>query len=216
MTQSELNSTVYVTEGFDINEITLREYLDDYARAVECEYYIQECYENGENTEYEIYKSRVNRNDVFCMSCDSKEDAESFIYDAIQDHQNNHSYNFQSCENLKSQAIFWIADRENRSIEVIERYLQIRDGIKQREAAQKAIRQAQYDAQKAQIANNTTADIAHLKPLVDDQFKADLVEAGKLTGIDKSNAQSAALSTFLIRVGYFITGDFWKVFRAIK
>jgi hypothetical protein len=216
----KLETTVYVTEGLEISEISYREYLDNYASTVEYEFSISETdYSSDEcdkSEAFSVFNVRPNRSPKFLMGFESKEDAESFIYDKVKEHLNTHCYNFPSCEESREMAIFWIAERESRSVEVIERYLQILDGIKKRNAAQKAIWEKEYAAKKALSDANTTDDINHLKPLVDEQFKSDLAESAKLQGQAKSDAQGRALSELLIRVNYFITGDFWKVFRAIK
>jgi hypothetical protein len=172
-----------------------------------------------DNSKYCIRFEKVNRPAIVLNeSFDTEEEAEDFCFDRV------YNYDFQnSCENtsyFESEAycendiIEMLAENERIDKEVAASIFRkskiVFEGRKQQQIR---INQA-YNEQKAKI--NSLVPIEAEKITIDEQFVNELIAAKSLTSSIKSDAQSKAFTSLLIRQGIEIKSDFWKVFRIVK
>lgn len=168
---------------------------------------------------YEIWSWGTGGNHPYYTgtSFETREEAELEIYSYFENYIENANCNIPSCFSSYEEAVQDLANLLDRSYEVVLRYQKLLEVTAIREAKEQAEREIIRNARKNEIQISIDADIARLKPLVDQQFKDEVLAAMTLSGNEKSKACSSAFTSFLNRVSSFpITSDFWKVFKGIK
>jgi len=172
-----------------------------------------------DNSKYCIRFEKVNRPAIILnVSFDTEEEAEDYCFDRVfnYDFQNsceNTSY-FESEADCENDIIEMLAENERIDKEVATSiFRKSKIVFEGRRQQQIRITQA-YNEQKAKI--NSLVPIEAEKITIDEQFVNELIEAKKMTGSIKSDAQSKAFTSLLIRQGIEIKSDFWKVFRIVK
>lgn len=221
LTQYDLSRNVYIVRGRTIDQLTYAEYLDTYwsdktttPNGVGPRLFVRER-SDGEGCELRTWGPGGNGPSKLIDVYDNEEDATIAIYEREQNDFLNISSDAPISWDTKEEAIACLAEIEDKSPEVIQRYLRLQEHARIRGVWEAERVRAARESERIAADEAIRAEAAQIEP--DAQLFADLHQTNQLRGQEKASARSAAQVAFLNRIGYGpIKTDFWKVFKIVN
>lgn len=237
MTQEKLTSQGFIVFNNEIKGTTYKHYLLDYGQeltttpnGVSDKFHIRKKdveYEDfnektGEyklsiKTVWQIWDWGYNGNHPrYCRtSFDNEEDAELYYYELLEKYIAEKNWDAPQWNNTYKEAISEFANFAEKPEELIARYFKLKEIKKRKHDEERAKDASEYAIRKEWLSINVPEEAESI--IIDEKFKDDLKEAGKLSGYEKSNKSASALKGLLERNGKNkINTDFWQVFRILK
>lgn len=224
MTTKELDQLGFIFENNRIEEITYRDYLNEYwadetttPRGVDSRLFVDQIDWADDDREYRtIYQVRTwgpggSGPHKLVAEYETKDEADIHIYESWERRYQTLSADSPIFYASEEDLIQGVASSFNRSVKVIERWLHMKEYLATdaNRIARETEKMRQFKREEIEL------EAAELTP--DALLLDDLMASDDLKGEERSKARAAAQISFLHRVGHFpVRTDFWRVFKIVN